>query len=176
MRRRILLVLFLPWLGCFRQSPVRVGPAGDAVLTEHALVVGFPVPAGPPAAWTAPGHNTASGFPYYDWRFGVDGVNGFTAVAGVDKESPDAANARGSLAAIVKHLSLRRCGPGGHILECPWAIAGSVQAGDNSVIVTVRDSAIVARLWRDRPEYIWRSTFLPDTFIGVDRTRIRYAP
>jgi hypothetical protein len=174
MRRRALLVLFLPWLSCARQPAVLVGPDGDALVANDALVVVFPIPPRPATAWTAPGHGTASGFPYYNWRFGVDGEHAFTPIAGVDKESPDAANARGSLEAVVKHLSLRRCGPGGHILSCPQTIAGSVRASGNSVVVTVRDTAIVGMLWRERPTILWRSTFLPDAFIGIDKTRVRY--
>jgi hypothetical protein len=176
MRRQALLVLFLPWISCARHPSVYPDVNAGAVVTNRALIVIFPVAPRPAAAWTAPGQHTASGFPYYDWRFGVSGVNGFTAIASVDKESPDAANARGSLEAVVKHLALRQCGPGGHILQCPRTIAGSVQAKDNSVVVTVHDTAIVELLRRERPQYMWRSVFLPDAFIGPDSTRIRYAP
>ena len=175
MRNQALLLLFLPWLGCARQSALQLSRDDEAIVADGALTVVFPVTARAAASWTAPGKATSSGFPFYNWRFGVSGSHGFAAIASVDGASPDAANARGSLEAVVKRLSLRQCDSGGHILMCPKTIEGSVRAADNRVIITVRDVAIIAALLRERPAYMWRSIFLPDAFVG-DSVRIRYAP
>jgi catechol 2,3-dioxygenase-like lactoylglutathione lyase family enzyme len=151
------------------------GRASDqAIVAGDSLTVIFPITARPAAAWTSPGNGPTRGSSYYQWRFGTNGSSGFVAGASVDPGDPDAANARGSLEAVVKHLTLRKCEPQGHILVCAQPIAGSVRTAEDRVIVTVLDPAIVRLLLNERAPYLWRTMVLPDTIIGPDSVRVHY--
>jgi hypothetical protein len=167
----MLLLLLVFSAACRATVAAAHDPSPQATVSRSELIVVFPLTDRPAAAWPAPDVN--SRFHYYEWRFGVGGVNGFTASASADESDPEAVDAHGSLAAVVRRAALRQCVPGGHILVCSQPIAGTVTDSGGHAVVTVREPSIVAGLWRDEPAYLWRTVFLPDTGLN-DSVRLSY--
>jgi hypothetical protein len=145
----------------------------EALVRGDRLVVTFPAIRSGTTTWPAP----SNAFPgYYDWRFGVAGPTGFSVATGVHATDPGAGDARGSVTAVVQRLRMRRCESGGHILTCAWATPGDATVSGDRIIVTLRDSSVVARLHAHRPAFLWRSIFLADTILGMDSVRLVYQP
>jgi hypothetical protein len=159
--------------GCVGPRHSSESAFAEALVQPDRLIVTFP--AIPPGTTNWPAPSTGSpGF--YDWRFGVSGPSGFTGSAGILTGDATASEAHGSMVAVARRLSLRRCESGGHILTCAWAIPGNVEAIDDRLVVTLRDSSILARLNAHRPAFLWRSIFLVDRIMGVDSVPLVYRP
>ena len=172
LRSCYLAVVLFAILSCVRTRPPAMDDA-EAVVTRGRFTLAFPATPRGAVQWVRATRTLHPG--YYNWRFGVSGSGAFSAAAIVNVDTPDAANAHGSLEAVITRSVLRRCAPPNHILVCATPLAGRSTVKDSRVIIDVQDSALVSLLQRERPRFVWRVIFLPDTILPVDSVRIRYA-
>ena len=170
--RRTLSLLILGALGACRTGD-QLPPGADALVTRRQVTVAFP------AEWPVrePTDSTRSDLRgSYNWKFRVAGPTGFIVILSLGHDTaPTSAQLR-SLKAAMRGASLRMCElPGGVMADCRRGVDGNghVMAGER-VVMVVRDTALVRRLLRERPSYLWRSVQWPDTVMLLDSVPITY--
>lgn len=114
-------------------------------------------------------------FAFYAWRVDIkadmkanDGVSlAFTA---------DTAMRSSSMRDIVNASSLRRCADVKDFstLRCKTPMRDSVTLRGEGIRMVIRDSSIVALMWRQRSAVVWGSTFEPNGQFRVDRINVRF--
>lgn len=127
----------------------------------------------PPKLRVRPARSAQFGF--YAWRVDIkadmkanDGVSiAFTA---------DSAMRSSSMRDIVSAGTLRGCADPKDFstLRCKVPMSDSVTLRGEGLRMVIRDSSIVALMWRQRSAVVWASTFEPNGQFRVDRVNVRF--
>jgi hypothetical protein len=137
----------------------------SAVVSNKQITVDFP-------PLSATGSTVASRqIGFYAWRISVDAPGAFTIVLMADTAmrltKPDD---------ILRASTLRLCPTASprSVLECTALLEARVTGSPQHVRVTIRDTAFVARVRRDRPFVYWRSVIEPGGRIQLAQLRWEY--
>lgn len=123
----------------------------------------------PPKLRVKPARPQQYGF--YAWRVDIKSKEpvsmAFTA---------DTAMRSNSLRDIVRGSSLRRCAEPKDFSSqrCRIPMTDSVIVRGDGIRMIIRDSSIVAMMWKERPLELWGATFEPNGQFRLDRLKVRF--
>lgn len=137
-----------------------------AVLVEKDRVI---IDMMPPKLRVKPTRATQYGF--YAWRVDIQHATDVSFVF-----TADTAMRSNNLRDIVRASSLRRCeNPKDFSTQrCKIPMTDSVIVRGEGIRMLIRDSSLVAFMWKNRPTGLWGSTFEPNGQYRVDRIQVRF--
>lgn len=108
---------------------------------------------------------------FYSWRIDLKTTDGGSIVI-----ASDTVMRTDNIRDIVRGSTLRRCADERDFSSqrCTTVLRDSVSVRDDVVRIVLRDSAIVARVRKDRPVTMWGSAFEPNGRFRVDRLSVEY--
>lgn len=123
----------------------------------------------PPKLRVKPARSQQYGF--YAWRVDIKGKEpvsmAFTA---------DTAMRGTNIRDIVRGSSLRRCAEPKDFSSqrCRIPMPDSVVVRGEGIRIIIRDSSMVAMMWKERPLELWGATFEPNGQFRLDRLKVRF--
>ena len=110
----------------------------------------------------------------FAWSVHVRGMDGPAALAVAAIARDTAAKVFPSLAALVRTARVSQCVPGGRRMSQCDTTAMTATAEGNAVVLTLHDSARIARLFGMYPAYVWVAEARPDGNPPLDSVRVEY--
>jgi hypothetical protein len=162
------LAIVMAVTGCHQiNSPRMLAPGMEARLSPAAFWLALPWDGGLPKGEVVFRHQG------YEWLFGA---NGGEFLAGQLRLRPDTAGILPySGEEIIEHAILVRCRPGGtHTIYCYEPMAGHAELVGDRLVLVVTDTAFIADLRAQNPQYVWRAADTPYEVSAGDSVRLHH--